>query len=76
MIISILIIIIIITIPPPPPPQPLPVVNGTVKAREAGRSFGLKLTLDAKQDDYLRSMDHYYGAGFRVSRSSVCYTLW
>ncbi|XP_070185104.1 acid-sensing ion channel 3-like [Littorina saxatilis] len=41
-------------------------VNGSLAAREAGRSFGLKLTLDAKQDDYLRSMDHYYGAGFRV----------
>ncbi|KAL8565298.1 hypothetical protein ACOMHN_001196 [Nucella lapillus] len=42
-------------------------VNGTFKAREAGRSYGLKLTLDTMQDDYLRSLDHYYGAGFRVS---------
>ena len=41
-------------------------VNGSLKAREAGRSYGLKLTLDTKQDDYLRSMDQYYGAGFRV----------
>ena len=41
-------------------------MNGSLKAREAGRSYGLKLTLDTMQDDYLRSMDQYYGAGFRV----------
>lgn len=49
-------------------------VDGSLVARQAGRSYGLKVTLDAQQADYLRSMDQYYGAGFRVSLTS-CYLI-
>ncbi|KAL8604420.1 hypothetical protein ACOMHN_042250 [Nucella lapillus] len=41
-------------------------LEGSLQVREAGRAYGLKLMLDTRQDDYLRSMDNYYGAGFRV----------
>ncbi|XP_046584885.1 acid-sensing ion channel 3-like [Haliotis rubra] len=41
--------------------------DGRLKARNSGRDYGLRLSLNTQQEEYLRSFADHYGAGFKVA---------